>query len=81
MLKDCKFTSFVQIARQKRLSERCRKESTYLLTISSMQTKTATCAISVDPDEKAGNEPSHPDLHYITKICLFKYIENFISKN
>ena len=34
-----------------------------VLTISALQTKTDTCANSVDPDEMAPKEPSHQDLH------------------
>ena len=35
-----------------------------------MQTKTDTCANSVDPDKTAHNEPSHQDLHCLP-FCLF----------
>ena len=35
------------------------------LTLSAQQTKTDTCANSVDPDETARNGPSHQDLHYL----------------
>ena len=33
------------------------------LTLSVPQTKTGTCAISVDPDETARHEPSHQHLY------------------
>ena len=37
-----------------------------MLTFSAWQTKTDTCANSVDPDEMARNEPSHLDVHCLT---------------
>ena len=45
-----------------------------ILTHSTLQTKTDTCANSEDPDETARDEPSHPDLHCLplseTPICI-----------
>ena len=41
----------------------------YILILSARQTKTITCANSVDPDEMAHNELSHQDLH-CSPFCL-----------
>ena len=38
----------------------------FLLALSVLQTKTNTCANSVDQDEMAHNEPSHLDLHCLS---------------
>ena len=41
------------------------------LTLSVLQTKTDTCANSVDPDETACNKLSHQDLHCLPSYYLF----------
>ena len=43
---------------------------TYILTLSTLYTKTDAFANSVEPDETAHNEPSHQDLH-----CLQFYFD------
>ena len=47
------------------------KEYQFPLTPSARQTKTDTCANSVDPDETARNEPSHQDLHCLPFFVFF----------
>ena len=44
--------------------EKCKTQS--YLTLSSLQTKTSILANSVDPDERARNEPSYQDLHWLS---------------
>ena len=46
----------------------------FILTFSALQTKTDTCANSVDPDEMAHNEPSHQGLHYLL-FCFWLLTE------
>ena len=48
--------------------------------LSARQTKTDTCANSVDPDEMAHNEPSHLDLHCMP-FCFCFYTETSILGN
>ena len=40
------------------------------LTLSALQTKSDTCANSVDPDERAHYEPSHQGLHLLAILFL-----------
>ena len=51
----------------------------YFLTFSAWQSKTATCANNLDPDETAYNEPSSQILHRLP-FCLYIYINNFRLK-
>ena len=44
--------------------------SNLVLTLSACQTKTDTCANSIDPDETARNEPSHQDLHCLPLFLI-----------
>ena len=41
--------------------------------LSSRQTKTDTCANSVDPDETARNEPSHQDLQFAILFLILHW--------
>ena len=49
------------------------------ITLSALQTKTDTCANSVDPDEMALNEPFHLDLHCLPFWFLILDLSPYLS--
>ena len=64
------FSAHLKKKNKKKQTKKQTKKNTTIVnnwdktgTLSSLQTRTDTFANSLDPNETARNEPSHPDLH------------------